>query len=250
MTRFALPSLRSLAGLATLALASLALAAGAARAEGHGGHGGSHGGGHGGAIGGGFSHGGGHIGGGHVGGGSTWFDGAHGHAHTYPAPGWGVRVLPPQSRFVFWGGVRYSFWDGVWYGPGPYGFVVVRPPFGIVIDTLPAFRTVVTLGGMPYYYANGIYYRERMEGGYEVVQPPVAGAGPGSPDRSYVYPRQAQSAQQQSTDEYECHRWAVGQSGFDPTAAAVGQPGAVQGQRGDYQRARVACLEGRGYTVR
>jgi hypothetical protein len=181
-----------------------------------------------------------------------WFDGAHGHAHVYPAPGGFVRVLPPQSRFVFWAGVRYSFFDGVWYGPGPSGYAVVRPPFGIVIGELPPFRTVLTIGGFPYYYANGVYYRERGEGGYEVVPPPVASAPTRqeADERVFVYPRMNQSPAQQASDEYECHRWAAGQAGFDPTAVATGQAGAAAGSRGDYVRARNACLDGRGYTTR
>jgi hypothetical protein len=68
-----------------------------------------------------------------------------------------------------------------------------------------------------------------------------------------VYPRNAQNAQQQASDEYECHRWAVTQTGFDPTAAAVGQAparAATSSPVADYDRARAACLEGRGYTVR
>jgi len=34
----------------------------------------------------------------------------------------------------------------------------------------------------------------------------------------YFYPAQGQSAQQQDRDKYECHTWAVQQSGFDPSA--------------------------------
>jgi hypothetical protein len=41
----------------------------------------------------------------------------------------------------------------------------------------------------------------------------------------------------------------VGQTGFDPTAAATGQSAAPP-QRSDYLRAQGACLEGRGYTIR
>ena len=33
--------------------------------------------------------------------------------------------------------------------------------------------------------------------------------------------------QQQASDEYECHRWAVTQSGFDPSGAATGQAGST-----------------------
>lgn len=180
-----------------------------------------------------------------------WWDGAHGHAHYYPAPGWSVRSLPSHSRVVFWAGVNYGFYDGVWYAPGPYGYAVVRPPYGIVVADLPAFRTLVTIGGLTYLYANGVYYRERQEGGYEVVPTPVdnAAGGPSS-DKLFVYPRMGQSEQQQATDEYDCHRWAVTQTGFDPTAAAVGQPSGDVMRRGDYHRARTACLEGRNYTVR
>jgi hypothetical protein len=38
--------------------------------------------------------------------------------------------------------------------------------------------------------------------------------------QQYVYPQKGQSADQQKKDEYECHSWAVKQTGFDPTAAA------------------------------
>ena len=188
-----------------------------------------------------------------------WFDGAHGHAQHYPAHGWAVRHLPPQSRYVWWSGARYGFYDGIWYAPGSSGYVVVRPPFGIVVSDLPAFRTLVTIGGIGYLYANSVYYRERSEGGYEVVPAPVAldaqvatGEIYSNSYKVYVYPRLNQSAQQQASDEYECHRWAVTQSGFDPTAAATGgnTVSSHPAQRGDYHRARSACLEGRNYTVR
>jgi hypothetical protein len=181
-----------------------------------------------------------------------WYDGAHGHNHSYPAPG-RVVVLPPRpGPIIWWGGVDYRFWDGVWLTLGPRGWISVRPPIGIVVHDLPAFRTLVVIGGLSYLYANGVYYREHAGGGYEVVAPPVGQSDPPPPDKTFVYPRQGQSAQQQSGDEYECHRWAVTQSGFDPSGAATGQ-GSVTvstSARGDYQRARAACLEGRGYTVR
>jgi outer membrane lipoprotein SlyB len=33
----------------------------------------------------------------------------------------------------------------------------------------------------------------------------------------FVYPGKGQSEQQLSNDRYECHRWAVGETGFDPS---------------------------------
>ena len=180
-----------------------------------------------------------------------WWDGAHGHNRHYPPPG---RVVVPPPRAVapiWWGGVSYRFWDGYWATPGPRGWITVRPPIGIVVHDLPSFRTALVIGGLAYFYANGIYYRERIEGGYEVVPPPVAQADAAPPERTFVYPRQGQSEQQQASDEYECHRWAVTQSHFDPSGVATGQSTTVSTTgRSDYQRARAACLEGRGYTVR
>lgn len=179
-----------------------------------------------------------------------WFDGAHGHNRHYPPPGWAVRTPPQRASVVIWGGASYNFVEGVWYTRGPRGYVVVRPPIGIVIAGRPALFTALTIGGLAYLYANGVYYREHPGGGYEVVPPPVDGGSATVPGRSYVYPRQSQSAEQQATDEYECHKWAASQTGFDPTGAAVGQTVAEPARRGDYERARGACLEGRGYTVR
>lgn len=178
-----------------------------------------------------------------------WWDGAHGHGHAYPVTGWRVHALPPRVHVVPWAGVRYGYWNGIWYAPYGSAYVVARPPIGVVVSDLPAFRTVVTIGGIAYLYANGVYYRERS-GGYEVVPSPIVGDGEGGAQRTYVYPSMNQSAETQASDEYECHRWAVGQTGFDPSSSATGQTGAAGGARGDYARAQRACLEGRGYTVR
>lgn len=38
-----------------------------------------------------------------------------------------------------------------------------------------------------------------------------------------VYPKQGQSSEQQSRDRYECHMWAVQQSGFDPSNPQMAQ---------------------------
>ena len=39
--------------------------------------------------------------------------------------------------------------------------------------------------------------------------------------RVYFFPTQGQTAEQQDRDRYECHTWAVGQTGFDPSRRAV-----------------------------
>ena len=46
-----------------------------------------------------------------------WYDGAHGHRHHYPVTGWRVVTPPRHVHWVPWRGVRYGYWNGVWYQP-------------------------------------------------------------------------------------------------------------------------------------
>jgi len=50
------------------------------------------------------------------------------------------------------------------------------------------------------------------------VEPQPAPQAPPPPVEVYFYPTKGQSAAQQDRDRYECYRWAVKQSGFDPSA--------------------------------
>jgi Glycine zipper len=54
-----------------------------------------------------------------------------------------------------------------------------------------------------------------------VAQPPVRTVAVPAPvmPRMYVYPAQGQSEAQLERDRYDCHTWAVQQSGFDPSRA-------------------------------
>jgi hypothetical protein len=127
----------------------------------------------------------------------------------------------------------------------------------VFVPILPPYFTTVWFQGVPYYYANDTYYRwDDVENEYEVVAPPdgIDTAGtpePPASDQLFIYPKSGQSPQQQDTDRFECHRWAVSNSGFDPTLTGGGVPleQAVE-KRNAYLRANVACLEGRGYSVK
>lgn len=46
-------------------------------------------------------------------------------------------------------------------------------------------------------------------------------------DGLYVYPLKGQSAQQEQTDRYTCHEWAIAQTGFNPSTAP--QPSGARG---------------------
>jgi hypothetical protein len=70
-------------------------------------------------------------------------------------------------------------------------------------------------------------------------------------ERIFIYPRNGQSEELQAKDRYECHRWGVSQTGYDPTQPTSGMQRAQLNQmRADYKRAMSACLDGRGYTMK
>ncbi len=84
-------------------------------------------------------------------------------------------------------------------------------------------------------------------------QPAAAGSGTrlsgqraGRQLRRGGLPARGQGPDQQGRDRYECHRWAVGESGFDPAGATYAPAAEVAN---GYRRAMAACLSGRGYSV-
>lgn len=268
-------------------------------------------------------------------------DKLHGHNHVYPDRGAIFREVPQGAVVVNYAGVSYRFRDGVWFEPRGPAFIVVVPPIGLVVPTLPAFATTVESGGQRYLYSNDIYYRARPDlGGYEVVNDPrdepataagsaaaagapptgvptpatpaasatviappaptvsdaatgappsgapaaatqaaappstapatvsapaagpvptlptapsVAGtlpvlaSGPSRGAKVFANPKNGQTIDEQARDHYECYRFGVAQSGFDPMRSNSG--GSSAGQS-NYERAQAACFEGRGYTIR
>jgi hypothetical protein len=79
-------------------------------------------------------------------------------------------------------------------------------------------------------------------------------AAPALGQELVVYPAKGQSDEQQSKDRFECHTWAVKQTGFDPTTASVAAPpppekttegGAVRGAaRGAAAGAAIGAIAG------
>lgn len=61
------------------------------------------------------------------------------------------------------------------------------------------------------------------------VAPPMRATAPElAPAPMYFYPERGQAAAQQDRDRYECYRWAVDQSGFDPGMTPVSLPPPVR----------------------
>jgi hypothetical protein len=165
--------------------------------------------------------------------------------------------LPDGYRPYYRGGDRFYFSGGIWYAPRGPGFVVVVPPPGLVVSVLPPYYSTVWIGGVPYYYADNVYYTAQPDqGGYAVVDPPDnadAPSPPPAPDSSQgdlmIYPKNGQTKEQQAADQFECNNWAKGQTGFDPTQPSGGISGNADAARNNYDRAMSACLQGRGYQV-
>jgi Family of unknown function (DUF6515) len=191
---------------------------------------------------------------------SEHYDTRYSHNQYYPAHGGTVSAVPGRPVVFERPGGRYYYSGGIWYAPHGPNFVVVTAPVGLFVPVLPPYYTTVWIGGFPYYYANDTYYTwNAAQSGYEVVAPPDdTGASTQAPvppppagDQLYVYPQNGQSADQQAADQYECHRWANSQTGFDPTQPSGGvSPDQLASSRADYRRAMIACLQGRGYSAR
>jgi len=105
------------------------------------------------------------------------FDSRFHHNHYYPEVGYSLTVLPTGNVAITFRGGRYFFHAGVWYRPGPSGYVVVGAPVGAVIPVLPVGYTTVWVAGVPYYYANNAYY-VTAPGGFAVAAPPAVAAAP------------------------------------------------------------------------
>ncbi len=165
-----------------------------------------------------------------------------------------VRGLPHRHRTIVYGGHPYHFYGGYWYRPMGDRFVVVLPPVGIVVPALPYGYVTLSFGSHVYYRYAGVYYAPHDQG-YVVVDPPPedddSRVARISRDDLFIYPRAGQSEKTQAADRYECHEWASGQTGYDPTLSYGGVPEVdAADARADYLRDMTACLEGRGYTVR
>ena len=174
------------------------------------------------------------------------FDARYNHNHYYPSRGFIYGTLPLGAVSVGFGGGNYFFHGGVWFRPYGPRYIVVQPPIGIYLPVLPPDYATVWVGGVPYYYADGVYYNVAPGQGYVVVAPPPGAdtvqpappppPTPVAPDPIF-YPRNNQSAAQTEADRRDCNTWATTQ----PKAMADAKV---------FQRATDACMDGRGYSVR
>lgn len=64
--------------------------------------------------------------------------------------------------------------------------------------------------------------------------------------QTFAYPAKGQSADQQQKDDFECHQWAVQQTGFDPSKDTAPPPQQAAGRGGAVRGAAGGALVGLG----
>ena len=55
----------------------------------------------------------------------------------------------PMGHIVHFGALLFLFLDGIFFRPGPRGYVVVPAPVGAVVPVLPSSAVLVTVEGVP-----------------------------------------------------------------------------------------------------
>ena len=86
-------------------------------------------------------------------------------------PGMVLGTLPPAYSEVYVSGNPYFYDQGVYFQPGPSGYVVVSPPLGAGVAALPPGAEPIQVGPTTYWYAGGAFYVQQPQG-YVVVSPP------------------------------------------------------------------------------
>ena len=173
-------------------------------------------------------------------------------SRPYYKIGYRVKVLPSSYIELRVGGSPYYYYSGMYYKRNlSGGYIVVSAPIGASVRTLPAGFIAFTLGLATYYYVNDTYYAwDEPRASYVVINKPTgatAAIQTETTGRIFAYPNHNQDEELQAKDRYECHQWAVGETGHDPSLET---DDLTDQDRQNYRRAISACLVGRDYTVK
>lgn len=95
-----------------------------------------------------------------------------------------IHKIPERHAVVVHGRERYHYHSGRFYRPWNSGFILVRPPLGLVVLNIPLGSRMVLSAGITYHVFGDVYYR-RVPTGYQVVEP-ARGPAAGWPDRVEV----------------------------------------------------------------
>lgn len=95
-----------------------------------------------------------------------------------------VHKIPSRHAVVVHGRDRYHYYSGRFYRPWNNGFILVRPPLGLVVLNIPLGSRMVLSAGITYHVFGDVYYR-RVPMGYQVVEP-IRSYAANRPDRVEV----------------------------------------------------------------
>ena len=95
-----------------------------------------------------------------------------------------VHTIPSRHAVILHGRDRYHYYSGRFYRPWNNGFILVRPPIGLVVLNIPIGSRMVISAGITYHVFGDVHYR-RVPSGYQVVEP-IRGHGANRPDRVEV----------------------------------------------------------------
>lgn len=93
------------------------------------------------------------------------------YTSNYMPHGRQMRELPRGYARVHNGPMDYYYWEGMFYRLISGRYVVVSPPVGVVVTTIPQGCQPVIVDGVAYYNINGVTYMA-TPGGYQVVPQP------------------------------------------------------------------------------
>jgi hypothetical protein len=185
---------------------------------------------------------------------AVWFE-PRGPAFMVIAPPIGLVVtsLPSSATAVVSAGRPYLYANDVYYRPRPDlgGYEVVNDPVEPASEPTapnPGYTSVgVPVTPIATALPNATVAPAGAPGFAPAAAPAMTLAAVATPANSPAAP----SPDQQARDRYECYRFAVTQTGFDPLRTAGTLAGAQYAERQSaYERAQAACFEGRGYSVR
>lgn len=93
-----------------------------------------------------------------------------------PAPIGAVIMVPPPGVVVLVENDPYHYYRGTFYAPRGNRYVVVRPPLGAFVRSLPPTAVSHRIDGVEFKEYAGTYYRPAIRDGkrgYQVADPPV-----------------------------------------------------------------------------
>ena len=188
----------------------------------------------------------------------VWFE-PRGAAYMVVEPPIGLVVpaLPAFATAVAGSAGLYFYANDTYYRPRPDlgGYEVVNDP----VDSSPA-GTSAPQAPAPMFAAPAATAAPlavpASAAAMTAAVPAMAAAPPAMaaagqfptkpPQMVQLFPNNGQTPEQQARDRYDCYRFALAQTGYDPLHPQA----QASGQQADaYDRVRTGCLQQRGYTV-